>query len=45
MVLDDILRVMGAPGGPGGHQGAPLGFREVWGTLGSKKSDKLAFLT
>ena len=35
MVKDDILGVMGVP----------RGFREVWGTPGSKKSDKLAFLT
>ena len=42
MTQDDIPGFMGAPGGPGGRQGALKGARGVWATPGAKKSDKTA---
>ena len=40
MAQDDTPGVRGAPGGPGGRQGAPEGTRGVHPTPGAKKNDK-----
>ena len=42
MTQDDIPGFMGAPGGPGGRQGALRGARVVQDTPGAIKSDKIA---
>ena len=42
MAKDDIPRVRGVPGGPGGRQGAPGGARGDKATPDAKMSDKTA---